>query len=158
MVGTRSPALEEAEGAVAGSNARAGAAATNAAPSPSTFVNEATLDSLVVEWLKEEKEEQKVKQCFVCVDGSEAMCSRATSWFRGDKRRDERARKGLKMESIGVFPPLDSVVCRRSSITSSVLLLFYPDAVLVSLCLVRILSTPRSWSRSEQRTKKRYRA
>lgn len=58
MVGTRSPADEEAEGgSAAGAAAATGAAA---APSPSTFVNEATLDSLVVEWLREEQEQRKV--------------------------------------------------------------------------------------------------
>lgn len=59
MVGTRSPADEDDVGA--GVTA-AGAAADplSSSPSPSAFVNEVTLDALVVEFLKEEQEEQKV--------------------------------------------------------------------------------------------------
>ena len=56
MVGTRSPVGEEDAGL-----STAAAALTAAGRTASADVNEATLDALVVEWLQEEAEKEKVR-------------------------------------------------------------------------------------------------
>ena len=75
MVGTRSPADDE-DAAGPSTSAAAAAAARRA----TSALNEETLDALVVDWLREEAEREKVRCCF-CLNGSAVMSSTRWVWF-----------------------------------------------------------------------------